>query len=125
MAHMQYLLVRSHNPQNQFYHHPGENPDDEDHEHMAGHALMATAPPNSHIMETPAEMYPHKMPEIATPDLAKLLDLSNRLPIDRQGEITPVMAWTLLLQDPHIVSLDERDFLTLKNQLAPKVKCYG
>lgn len=125
MAHMQFLLVRSHNPSKHFHHVPGDKPDDDECEHMAGHALMATAPPNSHIMERPNEAYPHKMPDLGAAELSKLLDLSNRLPIDRQGEVTPVMAWTMVLQEPKIAELEEQDFLALKQQLAPKVKCYG
>lgn len=125
MEHMQYLLVRSHNPDGKPFNHPSENKDDGEHEHMAGHALMATAPPHSHIMNNPADHYAHKMPEIGVPDLAKLLDLSNRLPMDRQGEITPIMAWTIVLKEPRIVDLDEVDLLALKSALAPKVTCYG
>ncbi|QIW97067.1 hypothetical protein AMS68_002585 [Peltaster fructicola] len=125
MEHMTYLLVRSHNPDGQFFHHPGENKDDSEHEHMAGHAMMASAPSHSHIMETPSEPHPHKMPDIGVPDLAKLLDLSNRLPIDREGEITPIMAWTVILKEPRIAELDEVDFEALKTSLKPKVVCYG
>lgn len=125
MEHMQFLLVRSLNPENRTDHHPLESPDDAEHEHMAGHAMMATAPPHSHIMTKPDEHYPHEMPAMTKPDLAKLLDLSNRLPIDREGEITPIMAWTLILKDKHVAQLDEADFETLKSTLAPKVTCYG
>lgn len=125
MEHMQYLLVRSFNPDGLAERNPMENPDDAEHEHMAGHAMMATAPPHTHIMKNPDDHYAHKMPDMPQPDLVKLLDLSNRLPIDREGEITPVMAWTLILKSPRVVELDENDFEVLKNALAPKVTCYG
>lgn len=126
MEHMQYLMVRSHNPDNQPFHHPLENSDDAEHEHMSGHALMATAPPGSHVMEKPAEKYPHQVPaELGTPDLAKLLDLSNRLPIDREGEITPIMAWTLVLKEPRVAELTAVDLQALKAALSGKVTCYG
>lgn len=119
-------MVRSHNPENQFFHHPMENKDDDEFEHMSGHALMATAPPASHIFDKPKEMYPFQMPQdVSTGTLAKLLDLSNRLPIDRNGEITPIMAWTVILRDPRIQELDAVDLKKLKDNLLPKVTCYG
>lgn len=126
MDHMQYLLVRSHNAEGQPFHHPMENPDDADHEHMSGHALMATAPSHSHIMEKPGEKYPHQMPEaLGTDALAKLLDLSNRLPFDRNTEITPVMAWTVIYQHERISDFTPQDFEQMKGELGTKVRCYG
>ncbi|KAI7240639.1 hypothetical protein KC330_g1179 [Hortaea werneckii] len=126
MDHMQYLLVRSHNNENQPMHHPMENADDSEHEHMSGHALMATAPPHSHVMQKPAEKYPHQMPLDLGPDgLSKLLDLSNRLPFDRYTEITPVMAWTTILRHERVRELTEADILTIKEDLSTKVRCYG
>ncbi|KAK3072474.1 hypothetical protein LTR53_006726 [Teratosphaeriaceae sp. CCFEE 6253] len=126
MNHMQYLLVRSHNADNLSIRHPLESPDDADHEHMSGHALMATAPPHSHIMHRPSEIYPLQMPaELSTEGLAKLLDLSNRLPFDHYSEITPVMAWTALLRHRRVGELTAMDFASIKAELAPKVRCYG
>ena len=126
MDHMQYLLVRSHNVEGQPHHHPMENPDDAEHEHMSGHALMSTAPPHSHIMEKPAEKYPFQMPaEMSNEGLSKLLDLSNRLPFDHYTEITPVMAWTIIFRHDRIGELDAKDFLQVKNDLSNKVRCYG
>jgi hypothetical protein len=126
MEHMQYLLVRSHNPANQPFHHPLEPADDADHEHMSGHALMATAPPHSHIMHKPAEKYAHKMPDgMGTGALANLLQLSNRLPMDRDGEITPVMAWMAVLTDPRLGELGLKDIEKLKMSLLDKTRCYG
>lgn len=126
MEHMQYLLVRSHNADNQPFHHPMENPDDSEHEHMSGHALMATAPPHSHIMGQPEEKYPFQMPaEMNTEGLAKLLDLSNRLPFDHYSEITPVMAWTCILRHERVRELTAEDFTSIKNDLSAKVRCYG
>jgi len=126
MDHMQYLLVRSHNVEGQPMHHPMENADDAEHEHMSGHALMATAPPHSHVMQKPAEKYPHQMPLDLGPDgLSKLLDLSNRLPFDRYTEITPVMAWTTILRHERVRELTEADIQTVKEDLSTKVRCYG
>ena len=56
-------------------------------------------------------------------DLQKLLDLSNRLALD--GEVTPVMAWSLLLKDQRIVQLQSWDFMDIIDNLLPKVMCYG
>jgi hypothetical protein len=126
MDHMQYLLVRSHNPEQQVIHHPMEARDDADQEHMSGHAMMATAPPHSHIMETPDEKYPYQMPtDMNTEALAKLLDLSNRLPFENYSEITPVMAWTTVLRHPRFRELTAPDFETMKTELGAKVRCYG
>lgn len=126
MDHMQYLLVRSHNNENQPMHHPMENADDSEYEHMSGHALMATAPPHSHVMEKPAEKYPHQMPTGLGPDgLSKLLDLSNRLPFDHYTEITPVMAWTTILRHERLNELSADDLRSVKEDLSTKVRCYG
>ena len=126
MDHMQYLLVRSHNGDNQPFHHPMEAPDDGEHEHMSGHALMATAPPQSHIMGKPAEKYPHQMPADVGPEgLSKLLDLSNRLPFEHYSEITPVMAWTIIYQHAQVGEFCAQDFEQMKQELGTKVRCYG
>lgn len=126
MDHMQYLLVRSHNVEGQPHHHPLENPDDSEHEHMSGHALMSTAPPHAHIMHKPAEKYPFQMPvDLGTDGLAKLLDLSHRLPIDHCSEITPVMAWTMIFRHDRLVHMTARDLEQIKLDLSTKVRCYG
>lgn len=107
MDHMQFLMVRAHDAD----------------ETISGHALMATAPPDSHIANNPEEKYPHQMPDIQMPDLMKLLDLSNRLPLD--GEITPIMAWAMILQDPKFSELTREDIELIKGGLHAKVRCYG
>lgn len=107
MDHMQFLMVRAHDAD----------------ETVSGHALMASAPPESHIANHPQENYPHQMPDIAMPDLMKLLDLSNRLPLD--GEITPIMAWAMILQDARFGELAKKDFEQIKGDLLAKVRCYG
>lgn len=109
MDHMQFLMVRS--------------KDAEDAE-VSGHALMATCPPQSHIDKHGMDvMYPQKMPELGMPDLLKLLDLSQRLPLD--GEITPIMAWALIRGEPGFAELTQADFDVLKEDLKAKVRCYG
>lgn len=107
MDHMQYLMVRAHDAE----------------ELISGHALMATAPPDSHIASCPQETYPHQMPDLAMPDLMKLLDLSNRLPLD--GEITPIMAWVMVLRDERLAELTKDDIEGIKGELLAKIRCYG
>lgn len=126
MDHMQYLMVRSINPSGQPFHHPMENPDDADHDHMSGHALMATGPPYSTLMEKPAEKYPHQMPQdLDNSSLVKLLQLSSRLPLDREGEITPVMAWSMIYGSDRVNDLEAADIQRIKQDLSSKVRCYG
>jgi len=108
MDHMQFLMVRS---------------TDSEEAEISGHALMATCPPQSHINDHPEEKYPHKMPDIGPADLVRLLDLSNRLPLD--GEITPIMAWASIRQHPRAQELTPKDFATMKEELKGKIRCYG
>lgn len=109
MDHMQYLMVRSQ--------------ESEDGAEISGHALMATCPPESYVAEHPQEPYGHKMPDIGMADLVKLLDLSNRLPLD--GEITPIMAWAGIHSHPRCDELTKEDFEKMKTDLTGKVRCYG
>jgi len=88
---------------------------------------MASCPPPSawDPSLSEAELAP-KLPDMslkAMPDLLKLLDLSSRLPLD--GEITPVMAWAMILGDERVSGLGEREIGELKEGLVGKVRCYG
>jgi hypothetical protein len=56
-------------------------------------------------------------------DLTTLLDLSKRLNLD--GEITPVMAWGMVLAHPRLGELRAEDFGRLAEELGGKVRCYG
>lgn len=128
MDHMQFLLERSSNVDGEFF---------------SGHALMASCPP-----ELDMEMHPHipfghcmdythshemdgtdggppkqKTWDLSKNDLANLLDLSKRL--DLNGEITPVMAWGMVLGHPRFSELKEVDFKSMSEELLPKVRCYG
>lgn len=61
--------------------------------------------------------------ELSKADLATLLDLSQKLDLD--GEITPVMAWGMVLGHPRLGELNEKDFARLSEELTSKVRCYG
>ena len=107
MDHMQYLMVRAYDAEEQ----------------ISGHALMASCTPDSHIATARDEVYPNQMPDLSMPDLMKLLDLSNRLPLD--GEITPIMAWVMVLRDERVAELSREDIGGVKEELVGKVRCYG
>lgn len=124
LSHKQYLVVRSHNPEGQPQHHPMERPDDMEYDHMSGHALMATCPPMSHIMDKPGEPYPHQMPDLSKSALMKLLEMSAQIDVE-DGEITPVRAWWMIIHDERVYSWTKRDFDLLKVDLLNKVRCYG
>lgn len=61
--------------------------------------------------------------ELSTDDLAKLLDLSKKLNLE--GEITPVMAWGVLMNHPRLGELSPGDIQGVVDDLRDKVKCYG
>jgi hypothetical protein len=61
--------------------------------------------------------------ELTKADLATLLHLSKRLDLD--GEITPVMAWGMILAHPRIGELKPADLAKLTEELKGKVRCYG
>lgn len=125
MDHMQYLVVRSHNAEGQPHHHPMERPDDMEYEHMSGHALMASCPPMSHVMDKPGEPYPHQMPDLQKSALLKLLHTSARLPGMEGGEITPVVAWMQIMRDPRVHFMSAQDLELITADLLNKVRCYG
>ncbi|KAI1409749.1 hypothetical protein F5Y13DRAFT_193012 [Hypoxylon sp. FL1857] len=108
-----------------------------------GHALMASCPPEPfpELSEDIPFGYAHTHPpahnhanpgdlqstqqtwELSKGDLATLLDLSKRLDLD--GEITPVMAWGMVLAHPRLADLKREDFERLMDDLKGKVRCYG
>jgi hypothetical protein len=61
--------------------------------------------------------------QLSKSDLATLLDLSKKLNLD--GEITPVMAWGMVLAHPRVGELKGEDFARLAEELGGKVRCYG
>lgn len=119
MDHMQFLVERA------------SEPDGE----PCGHALMASCPPDP-AWETQADIpYGHcishsdgdasgpKTWDLSKGDLANLLDLSKRLHLN--GEITPVMAWGMVLADPRFPEFKKEDFERICQDLLGKVRCYG
>ncbi|KAI4602723.1 hypothetical protein KJ359_007941 [Pestalotiopsis sp. 9143b] len=100
-----------------------------------GHALMASCPPEpfNELNDEIPFGYKHAQPEqnrsgqrtweLSKADLATLLDLSKKLDLD--GEITPVMAWGVVLQHPRFAELRIEDFQKLSDDLKGKVRCYG
>ncbi|KAF5122089.1 hypothetical protein E5D57_012563 [Metarhizium anisopliae] len=61
--------------------------------------------------------------EISKADLSTLLDLSQHLDLD--GEITPVMAWGMILSHPRFADFQPEDFAKIAAELGRKVRCYG
>jgi len=119
MDHMQFLVERAAAPE-------GE---------PCGHALMASCPPEPFPENNPELPFGHvnmhhvseekvqKTWDLSKPDLANLLDLSKRLNLD--GEITPVMAWGMVLGHPRFSELRLEDFEKVVEDLKNKVRCYG
>jgi hypothetical protein len=109
MDHSQFLVDRSLNDENE----------------ISGHALMATVPPIDHVKKHGMEvMHEHKMPDLPRPDLVKMLNLSAGLP-GLVDEVTPVMAWSVVLSHPKCEEMSEDDFSKIKVDLKGKVRCYG
>ncbi len=117
MNHMQFLVNRANGPEGD----------------PCGHALMASCPPDPFVDDNPEIPFGHgpvhgngivpKTWDLQKGDLANLLDLSKRLNLD--GEITPVMAWGIILAHPKFSELSREDFEKLSHDLEPKVRCYG
>jgi len=118
MDHMQFLVERASEPE-------GE---------PCGHALMATCPPEPYPELNPDLPFGHhntytqtgsgqKTWDINKSDLGNLLDLSKRLNLD--GEITPVMAWGMVLGHERFPELTLADFAKISDDLKDKIRCYG
>lgn len=108
-----------------------------------GHALMASCPPEPFPELTPDIPFGYsnvshngssggagagvesgqRTWELSKGDLTTLLDLSKRLNLD--GEITPVMAWGMVLAHPRLEELRAGDFGRITDELGSKVRCYG
>lgn len=118
---------------------------------ICGHALMASCPPKpfhdlpddapfgyrnieasivpgAGAVPEPSTFAPGTAPgqrtwELSKVDLNTLLSLSAKLDLD--GEITPVMAWGMVLAHPRLGELSLNDFAKLTEELVGKVRCYG
>lgn len=100
-----------------------EVPDDGENQHISGHAMMATAPLYTDIIERPGSRYPCQMPQLKRKDLINLLNLSAALEIS-EPEIPPVRAWIKLMQDSRTRGFGAHDFEVLKASLLHKIHCY-
>ena len=102
--------------------------------HATGHALMASCPPEPFPELTEDIPFGYSNAncdhdsgqrtwEPAKVDLNSLLDLSSKFNLD--GEITPVMAWGMVLAHPRFPEMRQEDFQRLVGDLKDKVQCYG
>ena len=100
----------------------------------SGHAMMASCPPEPFPQLSPNTPFGYARSkgqgdltqrtwELNKGDLTTLLDLSKKLDLD--GEITPVMAWGMVLAHPRLGELGTDDFVRLADDLRGKVRCYG
>lgn len=99
-----------------------------------GHALMASCPPKP-FNELPPDLpfgssnvrddtsSDQRTWELTKADLSTLMDLSARIDLD--GEITPVMAWGMVMSHPRFMDLELCDLRALTRELGRKVRCYG
>lgn len=119
MQHLPWLLERS---------------TDGDNKEPCGHALMASCPPEPFPELTPEIPFGYsnvngelnsgqRTWELSKGDLATLLDLSSRLDLD--GEITPVMAWGVIMSHPRYHQASQDDFAKIAEELLRKTRCYG
>ncbi|RDA86002.1 hypothetical protein CP532_4866 [Ophiocordyceps camponoti-leonardi (nom. inval.)] len=97
-----------------------------------GHALMMSCPPTPSTNESAYTPKVKKESQsnpgqefmgLNKADLATLLDLSKKLDLD--GEITPVVAWGMILSHPRFTELRSDDIRRLADELSQKVRCYG
>jgi len=93
---------------------------------FTGHALMASYPAQAYFQDPPPPGTTVPLPappQLQASELAVLLDASQKLELD--GEVTPVMAWVIILSHPRFFELDHLDFKMLTDDLSKKVSCYG
>ncbi|KAK6342907.1 hypothetical protein TWF718_008288 [Orbilia javanica] len=90
---------------------------------ISGHALMASCPPESHMLDNPDIDWGSRTYDLQPSELNMLLNLSPKLGVS--GEVTPINAWAIIQSHPNFLQLTRHDFAAIKNELVPKVKCYG
>ncbi|KAF3928161.1 hypothetical protein AA313_de0205086 [Arthrobotrys entomopaga] len=90
---------------------------------ISGHALMASCPPESHMLDNPDVDWGSRTYDLQPGELNMLLNLSPKMSLT--GEVTPINAWAIIQGHPNFLQLTRHDFAAIKNELVPKVKCYG
>ncbi|KAL9607883.1 MAG: hypothetical protein Q9167_007246 [Letrouitia subvulpina] len=90
---------------------------------LSGHALMATCPTQKHLDEESPDTTYHALPDVPIPELWKLLDLAQELPL--RGELTPVHVVKMLKDHERFEELTEKDFSDLTKILCEITRCYG
>lgn len=90
---------------------------------ISGHALMASCPPESHMLDNPDIDWGSRTYDLQPSELNMLLNFSPKLGVS--GEVTPINAWAIIQSHPNFLQLTRHDFAAIKNELVPKVKCYG
>ncbi|KAK6540947.1 hypothetical protein TWF694_008328 [Orbilia ellipsospora] len=90
---------------------------------ISGHALMASCPPESHMLDNPDVDWGSRTYDLQPGELNMLLNLSPKMSLT--GEVTPINAWAIIQSHPNFLQLTRHDFAAIKNELVPKVKCYG
>jgi hypothetical protein len=105
--HLHFLVKRAHDSDEKF----------------SGHALMASCPPESYIEANPETEFGNRAPNLNAVDLTTLLNTCSQFNLE--GEVTPVMAWAMILRSPRFYELSKDDFKTIQVELEGKVRCYG
>lgn len=121
------------------YAHSLDNP-----EEVYGHALMATSPfvpyqqssaaagsaDNTYgetaIPTTEGDERTQSITnvvELGPSRLATLMELSKQFDLD--GEVTPVMAWGMILSHPRRAEITPADIVSIQAYLSGKVRCHG
>lgn len=117
MNHLPYLLDKIHG---------GERP--------SGHALMASCPPQPFSKLPAGSLFSTERIKdeldtgqgtynLSSVDLASLMDLSAKISLE--GEVTPIMAWGMIMSHPKFKEMDPSDLRALAEQLGPKMRCFG
>ncbi|PWW79216.1 hypothetical protein C7212DRAFT_154685 [Tuber magnatum] len=90
---------------------------------LHGHALMASCPPENHILRHAEIPWGSKTLDVGASELSVLFNLSNRLELE--GELTPISVWALITRHERFPEFEMADFKALEEALLDKVKCYG
>jgi regulator of replication initiation timing len=88
-----------------------------------GHALCVSCPPQIHSAQFPEADWDLYSRDIKPADLSILFNLSNRLQLE--GEMTPIAVWATITRHKRFPELELSEFETIKQNLLPKIKCYG